>query len=445
MLINAGSLVGTTAVTSALGFGYWWFAAHHFPTEVVGLASALISAMTLLGNFCILGLGTLLIGELSRQPGRKASLISGALLLVGVVGGCVAPIFALVASSLSVNFQMFKGGFVDIIFFAVGVSLTAVTLVLDQAAIGLMRGGLQFWRNTIFAAIKLVALIMVSLWFSHITGMTIYVTWAIGNALSLVVLAGFIFLQKGALRRNYLPQWGILRKLRAAALQHHLLNLALQAPALILPIQVTILLSATANAWFYISWMISGFFLVLPYALTTALYAASSAQPTMLAQRIRFTLALAVVTNGVAVGLLLLGANLILTLFGHTYAEQAALCLRILSIAAFPLIIKDHYISICRVQKRLAYALLLVSAGVIVELCAAALGARLDGLTGLSLAWVIAVCIEATFMFRTVYRAVRYSDTSTYADQSQHYVNNHDTTQLIGGRAKTADLGQSIE
>src|SRR5438105_1137077 len=97
MLLNAGSLVATTAVTSALGFVYWWFAAHHFPAEVVGLASALISAMTLLGNLCILGLGTLLIGELPRQPGREKSLISGALLLVGGVGGCTGIIFATAA------------------------------------------------------------------------------------------------------------------------------------------------------------------------------------------------------------------------------------------------------------------------------------------------------------------------------------------------------------
>src|SRR5438477_1906238 len=97
MLNNAVSLAGTTAVTSGLGFVYWWFAARHFPAEVVGLASALVSAMMLLGNLCILGLGTLLISELSRQPGREASLISGALLLVGGVGGCIGLLFAVVA------------------------------------------------------------------------------------------------------------------------------------------------------------------------------------------------------------------------------------------------------------------------------------------------------------------------------------------------------------
>src|SRR5881275_3639940 len=71
ILVNAGSLVGTTAVTSVLGFVYWWLAARQFPPEAVGFASAAISAMMLLATICILGLGTLLVGELPRQPGKE--------------------------------------------------------------------------------------------------------------------------------------------------------------------------------------------------------------------------------------------------------------------------------------------------------------------------------------------------------------------------------------
>src|SRR6266853_6583633 len=88
ILVNAGSLVGTTAVTAVLGFVYWWLAARQFPPETVGFASAAISAMTLLGSICVLGFGTLLIGELPRHPGKEMSLISPALILVGVVVGC---------------------------------------------------------------------------------------------------------------------------------------------------------------------------------------------------------------------------------------------------------------------------------------------------------------------------------------------------------------------
>jgi O-antigen/teichoic acid export membrane protein len=70
MLVNTGSLVGTTTVTSVLGFVYWWLAARQFSPEAVGLSSASVSAMTLLATGCVLGLGTLLVGELPRRQDK---------------------------------------------------------------------------------------------------------------------------------------------------------------------------------------------------------------------------------------------------------------------------------------------------------------------------------------------------------------------------------------
>src|SRR5205807_6470482 len=86
MLFNAGSLCATTAVTSLLGFVYWWVAARWFPPESIGVAAAAISAMVLLGQICVLGLATLLVVELPRQPNEAGSLISTALIVVGAVG-----------------------------------------------------------------------------------------------------------------------------------------------------------------------------------------------------------------------------------------------------------------------------------------------------------------------------------------------------------------------
>lgn len=431
MLFNASSLVGTAAVTSLLGFVYWWLAARHFAPATVGLASALISAMMLLGNLCIFGMGTLLIGELPRQPGRAAALISGALLVVGGVGVCSGILFAIVAPLLTSNFYGLANTAGNVVLFAIGVSLTAITLVLDQALIGLLRGGLQLWRNTVFALAKLIALFAVAYWFSHVIGMTLYATWATGNIFSLVVLAIFILFKRKSSVRDYLPQWKLLHRLKVAALQHHLLNLALQAPSLALPVLVTALLSPVANAWFYVSWMIAGFMFVLPPALTTSLYATSAAQPTTLARRMHVTLALALVTCLLANAVLQLGTKQLLGFFGHAYAEQAAWSLRILGLAAFPLIIKDHYIAVCRIQTRIIYAMTFSISGVFLELSLAALGGHLDGLAGLSLGWVIAVSIEAIFMFSTVYNAARGIPRAIQSQEMLPYAPNPGDTQSI--------------
>jgi O-antigen/teichoic acid export membrane protein len=420
ILVNAGSLVGTTAVTSALGFVYWWLAARQFSPEAVGLASAAISAMTLLGTFGIVGLGTLLVGELPQQRGKEVSLICAALILVGGVGGVLGIVFAAVAPYLSADFQLLRASSENIALFALGVSLTAITLVLDQALIGLLRGGLQLWRNTLFAGVKLAALFVVSLWLSHVTGLTIYATWTIGNAYSLMALAGFAILKGRWPARHYLPQWALLRKLGPAALKHHVLNITLQAPALILPVLVTILLSASVNAGFYASWNLASVANVISAALTITLYAASSAQPAALARKMRLTLSLAFVACVLANAVLLLGTRQVLGLFGHSYAEQAAWSLRILAVESFPFIIKNHYIAVCRIHGRVAHAAQITIVTGILELTGAALGARLGGLTGLSLGWFAAMCTEAIFMSRTVYKTARFVKISPHVSSEQH-------------------------
>src|SRR5438067_2531766 len=128
MLANASSLVSSQLITSALGFVYWWLAARQFQPAAVGLASAAISAMMLLGNASALGMGTLLVGELPRRPGKARALITAALLVVGTVGGAAGLLFAIVAPALSSDLAPLAGSVWSMGLFAAGVSFTTVTL-----------------------------------------------------------------------------------------------------------------------------------------------------------------------------------------------------------------------------------------------------------------------------------------------------------------------------
>jgi O-antigen/teichoic acid export membrane protein len=415
ILTNAGSLIGTTAITSGLGFAYWWLAARRFSPEAVGLASAIIATMTLLGSFAILGMGTLLIGELPHQQGKEFSLISTALILVGGVGGCLGLIYALTVANLSTAFHALGASIGNIILFALGVSLTAVTLVLDQALVGLLRGELQLWRNGLFAVVKLAALFVTSIWLSQVTGLTIYTTWVIGIVYSLVPLVGFAIVHRRELGKTYRPQWGWLRKLGPEALKHHALNLMLDAPSLLLPVFVTISLSATVNAWFYVSWSLSGVANTASAALATTLYAVGAAQPSALARKMRLTLSLALGACVLANCVLLVAPTQVLALFGHSYSEQAAWSLRILSLESFPFIIKNHYIALSRIRGQLVRTTLITMVTGLLELGAATTGAHLGGLNGLSLGWLAAMSIEAIFMSPAVYAAVRSANISPAA------------------------------
>lgn len=79
LLGNASTLLATTGVTSVLGFVYLAIAARLCSERAVGYGSAAVSAMTLLGTIGMLGMGTVLIGELPRRRPR-AGLVSAALI-----------------------------------------------------------------------------------------------------------------------------------------------------------------------------------------------------------------------------------------------------------------------------------------------------------------------------------------------------------------------------
>src|SRR2546423_13049476 len=145
VLVNTGSLAITTIATSALGFLYWWIATQKFPPAAVGFASAAISAMILLANIAVFGWGTLLLNEVSRQPGKELSLISAAVILVGGIGSGLSILFAVGAPFISADFLALRVSIVNIALFAIGTSLTAIAVVLEGALIGLWRSDLIFW------------------------------------------------------------------------------------------------------------------------------------------------------------------------------------------------------------------------------------------------------------------------------------------------------------
>jgi O-antigen/teichoic acid export membrane protein len=402
---NAGSLVSTIGATSALGFVYWWLAARTAPASEVGWAAAAVSAMTFLSMAAMLGQGTLLIGELGRARTDRGALIATGLLLAGGAGVVLGLLFALFAWSIAPVLAELRDDLFDLAAFSLAVGIAAMALVLDEAVIGLLLGRLQLIRNVAFGFLKLGLLGAATLWLHYTKGEGIYVTWAIGNLLALLGLAGWAAI-KGRLRLNCLPRARLIRPLATAGLRHHCLNLALKSPNLALTLVVTAMLSAAANAYFYAAWMIAGLAFSAPSALGTTLYAVGMRSPEGLRQRMRFTLKSGLAAGVLGAAGLLIGSPLVLPLFGASYAREATACLQILGLGMLPLLVKSHFVAISRVDGRVLSAAVLAVAGSGLEVAGAALGARRGDLTGLAAGWVMAAAIEALIMAPRVLRAL---------------------------------------
>lgn len=407
LLSNAASMVGTAIVTSLLGAAFWLVATHYFSKDSVGLASAAISAMTLLGFMGTVGMGTLLMGELPRLDQGHRSVINAALLLTGSIGAALGLAFVLIAPLASSNFDPLTETWAAAAFFVLGVGLTALTFVLDQALIGLLKGALQLRRNIVFTAVKLVALIPVAALVADAGSQWIYGTWTMGIAVSMVVLIRFYRAEKGDSLR---PDFALLKTLRLHAATHHAVNIALRTPELVLPIVVVTILSPAANASFYIAYMITGFMFFVPLSLSTVLYAVGSGESKLLADRFRLTVYVSLGFGVVSNLTLLFLAKPLLSIFGASYASEATGTLRILALDIFPSTFLSHYVALRRIQRRLATALPVIWGGALLQVGGGIAGAYLGGLEGVAIGWVAGATLEAMVMAPEVIRALKASD-----------------------------------
>jgi O-antigen/teichoic acid export membrane protein len=404
LLRSFASLAGTTGVTSLLGLGYWTVAARLLSPRAVGLGAAAVSAMTLVGTIGMVGIGTVLIGEL---PGRRvrAGLVAAGLLTAGTGSAVLGLGFAVVAPHVSGRFASICGTAGLGLLFTAGVALTAVALVFDQASIGLARSGLQLLRNTVFAAAKLAAVLAAGVLLHDRIGIGITLSWVLGIAVSLLATAGWSRLHGAQVLPA--PDWAILRGLGRSVLSHYWLNLAFVAQWSLIPVLVTVVVSPTANAAFYSAWTVSSFLYLVPMHLSTALYAEAAARPAGLGRSLRVTLALSYLLGLPAMAAAIGGAHLILSIFGASYAAAATAPLRLLALAYLPMVPLIQYLTVSRVTGRVARAAAVLTGCSVLVVGAAVAGGLLGGLAGVALALLAAFTVQGLVATPLVWRTAQ--------------------------------------
>lgn len=399
---NAGTLIATAGVSALLGFAFWTVAAHLFSQAAVGYAAAATSAMTLLGTIGMFGLGTFLIAELPKRAAH-ANLVAAAMLAAGLGSSLIAIIFVLVAPHVSANLRNSSGTLGGALILVAGVVLTAATFVFDQAVIALLRGGLQLSRNIVLASAKLLILPAAASFLHDRFGNGIALSWVLGTVISVLPVAMWLRWKGASIVGR--PDWAALRGMRRTVVAYNWLGLAMTTPTLLAPILVTVLLSPVANGAFYAAWMMVGMLFIVPTHLSTVLFAVASSNPQALATKLRFTLAVSLLIGLPGMAILGLGGHFVLSIFGPDYVHDAATPLSLLVIAYIPTIPRTHYVAASRASGRISQAAAVMTVAAIMEMAAVVVGAKWNGLVGLSVALLGVKCLTGVVVTPAVIRA----------------------------------------
>jgi O-antigen/teichoic acid export membrane protein len=412
------ALFSTTVVTAGLGFVFWALAARIATTEVVGRASAVISAMQLIGTFGTLGFHMLLTAELPRRdPADVKRLVVTSLGIAGGLAFAIAVGYSVVYHSATKTSEWIYATPTGITLFGVGTAVSTVTVVLDGALIGVHQSRRQASRNMVFSSVKLIAL-PVAAFAVGMSPQAIFSVWLLGNLFSLVTLGLRIKAPKEWLKtmpsfRGFYPLW------RNAGTGYHWINVAGHAPDLVVPIMVATQLGAHANAGFYAAILLINVVWIIPYHLATAMLTLDGEN----AEHVNHGLSTALRVSGVISVLAAAGAPIaarpVLAIFGPGY-EQASYCLIALATCTFAAAIKAIYIPVRRAQGGLGKAALAVTLGTALELGAAQLGLMLGGVTGVGIGYGAALVLEAIYFWPTIAKARKSSTQQVTGAEQDH-------------------------
>jgi O-antigen/teichoic acid export membrane protein len=401
---NASALYGSTIVTSLLGFFYWFLAARMTSPRAVGIASAIQSSAQFLSIFCVLGLTTLLISEFSVDKSKARSLILTAATGAGLFGFVVAIGVGIVLGSLSSSLHPGLTIPTGLLVFAVLAALTTNLLIVDDSCVGLLRGNLQFRRNAVFAASKLAVLpILIVVWRTP-SGIELEVAWVVGMAISLITVGiALAKLTKGESSR--LDFRHLLSKRRLIA-GHHSLNLSIQSPRLIIPVVVAITLGARVNAAYTAATLVLAFVNIIPFHLSTVLFALTPGDEVGLHREVRKTMRICLLLALASAPFYAIFSHLILGFFGPSY-EKASTALAILGLTTYPIAIKAHYVAISRARGRMQQAARRSMIGAGLEIGLAAAGGIVFGITGVAIGYLAAVVLEGLLFAPVVFGVLR--------------------------------------
>ncbi|MGP3911012.1 lipopolysaccharide biosynthesis protein [Nonomuraea sp. 10N515B] len=360
------SLMANTVVTGVLGMGYWLLAANPalYSEEEFGRGQAVITAMRLFASLTALGFVGALARYLPVAGRRTPELILRGYGLAAATGGVAALGFLLTLPMWGQTYQVLSG-FGPGLFFLASVMVWAVFTLQDVVLTGLRRATFVPMNNFIFGLVKMGLLVALA---AALPEGGIFVSWVIPTALALIPVNWLIF---GVVVPRHVRESDSeqapprLREIGRFLAGDFPGTLSILAIVYLVPVVIATQVGEATFGRFSMAHTLASMIELLAMNMAVSLTVEGSFDPARLAANCRRALrrAFMIVTPLIAVAIL--GAPLILTIFGPKFAEEGTLLLRLMSLAVLPRVLIEVYLSALRSQSK-ARSLAIVQIGLAV-------------------------------------------------------------------------------
>lgn len=348
LMQNSFFIMASTTVMALLGFGFWVLCARLFSPAQIGVATALISATSLISYVSLLGFNSTFIRFLPASADRDAEINTGLILIFGaaLLAGAAyilgvpsfVPALRFVRSSPG-----YTAGFVALTAFAaVNLATDSVFIAYRAARYNLLVDGV------IQGGVKLAApLLLVGLGAFGIFAAT-------GVAAAVAVGASIVFMVRPFGYRPHLSvDRAVVRHVRSFSAANYLANLLNLGPIFLLPLIVLDRLGQAANGYYYVAFSMGNLLNAVAYAVSQSLFAEGSYEGSDLRRLVVRSARLQAAVMLPASATLALGAAFLLSVFGHAYRQHAEFALILFAVAAPGVALNNWTSALLRLTRQL--------------------------------------------------------------------------------------------
>ena len=382
LLRNSLFLMLSAALTAAIGFVFWGLVAHLYPVSRIGLATSLLSAISLISYLALFGFNSTLIRFPAAGRARDGQ-ISIALVSVAGTGTLIGSVYLLALGLISPKLEFIRADPLVAVAFVAFCALAAVNLLTDSVFIG---ARMPQYNTLVDGIIQSLVKLMMPVFLVTLGAVGIVAATGIGYLVA--VLASIYFMCRKLGYRFELRVKGTrLResaRYSASSYASTLLNLL---PLLLLPTIVLRTLGAEQSAYYFMAFQIATLLSAASYAIGQSLFSEGAHDPEnvpALLRRSARIMSLIVVPG--AVGLAALSGP-VLAIFGAGYVRHAQGLLVVLSLGSVAVAFNSWAANALRIVNRMR-SLVLSDVVLAVTVLGLAIGLGSRGLLWTGYAWV---------------------------------------------------------
>lgn len=396
---NAFFLMLSSISTAGFGFIFWFLAAKFYSASDVGIATGIMSSMTLIVNLSRFGLDYSIIRFFPTHDKCKVFSTST------VISTLIALIFGLIfisgINSFSPELSFLRSPLYTLFYF---ISLTSSSVIFMAGIffVAIREAEFQLYLNLIVGSRVLFVILFISLG-------AIGIFYAVGASFFIAFLISLVLILKSGTDLKLRIDRKFLTDSFNFSAGNFLTGLFMTVPNTLLPIMILNMHLVEQAAYYYIVFGIVSLLFMIPESISTSLFVEGSNGQSLKKTVIQSLVIIFLLLTPIALFFYLYG-SLILGFIGQDYVAGGSGVFRLMIFASFFVVVNNVYFAIKRIQKDTKEITLLSGIIFVLLIGLAFLLIPVLGIEGIGYAWIISYGTGALIILIQVFRKARFQN-----------------------------------